>query len=177
MNKKLCKDCFYGDEPPNILICLSCKGTPDGWSNWRKKEFKLPETPKIAVDCIIEYHGKLVVIERLFPPLGLAWPGGFMDLGETGYQAVVREMEEEVNLEVEVIGLVGVFSKPERDPRGHIVSLVYVAESVSGDPKPKDDAKLVHLYSLNDALKLDMVIDHKKMLMAALEHPKFNRRR
>jgi len=141
-----------------------------------KKVFKLPETPKVAVDCIVEYHRKLVVIKRKFPPLGYAWPGGFVDVGETCPQAVVREMQEEINLMVKPIDLIGVFSKPDRDPRGHVVSLVYIGEAYGGTLKAKDDAKKVHLLSLDEVLKLNMVIDHKEMLMAALDHPKFDKR-
>jgi len=139
--------------------------------------FKLPETPKVAVDCIVEYHRKLVVIERLYPPLGYAWPGGFIDVGETAEEAVIREVGEEINLKVNVVDLIGVYSDPKRDPRGHVISLTYIAEYVAGTPKPKDDAKKVHLYTLTEAMKLDMVIDHGQMLMNALDHAKFNRRR
>jgi 8-oxo-dGTP diphosphatase len=175
-NKRLCSTCHCRDDSVNSPNCKPCKETPNGWSNWRGDAFKLPETPKVAVDCIVEYHHKLVVIERKFKPLGYAWPGGFMDVGETCYQAAVREAGEETNLKVEIIDLVGVFSKPDRDPRGHVISLVYIAEG-HGYLKAKDDAKEVHLFTLDEVLKLDMVVDHKRMLMTALEHPKFDRRR
>src|SRR3989441_12014766 len=69
-----------------------------------------------------------------------ALPGGFVELGETTVEAVVREVREETGLETRVTRLVGVFSDPKRDPRGHVISIVYELEAIGGRLKDRSDA-------------------------------------
>ncbi|WP_456464344.1 NUDIX domain-containing protein [Persephonella sp.] len=128
------------------------------------------KTPYLAVDGIIQLFGQndnfrgIVLIERKNPPLGLAIPGGFVDVGETVEQAVVREMKEETDLDVEIIRLLGVYSDPQRDPRFHTVSIAFVCKAY-GIPKAKSDAKKVNIYRLEDIPFDRLVFDHKKILM------------
>ncbi len=106
-----------------------------------------PVTPLIAVDIIIRlpHHAdRIVLIERRNPPLGWALPGGFVDVGETLEAAAVREAREETGLDVTLQALLGCYSNPERDPRGHTVSPVYVAVA-QGEPHAADDARDVAL--------------------------------
>ncbi|MGH8279713.1 MAG: NUDIX domain-containing protein [Gammaproteobacteria bacterium] len=102
-----------------------------------------PVTPSIAVDIIIELIDRperpIVLIERRNPPHGWALPGGFVDVGETLEHAAVREAKEETGLDVELQGLLGCYSDPKRDSRGHTVSAVYVARA-HGIPRAGDDA-------------------------------------
>lgn len=102
-----------------------------------------PRTPEVAADIVIELTDRpgrpIVVIERANPPLGHALPGGFVDIGETVEQAAVREAREETGLDVTLAGLLGVYSDPKRDPRGHTVAIVYVA-TARGEPVAGDDA-------------------------------------
>ncbi len=142
-----------------------------------EQAIKVPVTPLVAVDGIVEHHRKLIIIERKFEPLGLAWPGGFVDVGESCEDALHREMGEEINLKVNIIDRVGIYSGPDRDPRGHVVSICYLCESVAGSPIARDDAKRVKEVTLQEAMELPMVIDHKQMLMDAVNLAKFNRRR
>ena len=104
-----------------------------------------PQCPPIAADIITEIGDKIVLIERKNFPLGWAIPGGFVDFGETVEQAAMREAREEISLEVEIRTLLGVYSRPDRDPRGQTITIVYVARA-SGEPRAADDAKTVALF-------------------------------
>ncbi len=123
-----------------------------------------PATPALTVDIIIEsldVPGRIVLIERKYPPLGYALPGGFVDIGERLDQAAVREAEEETGLQVRLKVLLGCYSDPARDPRGHTVSAVYVAEA-AGNPVARDDARAV---ALHDPLQPpSLVFDHAIIL-------------
>lgn len=125
-----------------------------------------PVTPSIAADTIIElndFPGRpIVLIERAFPPFGWAIPGGFVDVGERIEDAAIREAKEEVNLDVELIALLGIYSDPSRDNRGHTVTAVYVA-SASGKPVAADDAKNCQVFEVNELPEL-LAFDHALVL-------------
>ncbi len=125
-----------------------------------------PSTPLITVDAIIElidYPGRpIVLIERLNPPHGWAIPGGFVDIGETLEAAVVREALEETSLNINIKTLLGCYSEPERDSRGHTVSIVYVAEA-KGQPVAQDDAKALDMFDIHGDLP-ELAFDHAKVL-------------
>jgi len=107
-----------------------------------------PRTPPVAADVIIELVDRpdrpIVLIERRYPPLGFAIPGGFVELGESVEQAAVREALEETSLVVRLKHLLGVYSDPSRDPRGHTVGIVYIGEA-TGEPRAMDDAQAVRI--------------------------------
>ncbi len=125
-----------------------------------------PTTPALAADIIIElidFPGRpIVLIERAFPPYGWAIPGGFVDVGEMVEVAAVREAREEVTLDVKLTALLGIYSDPSRDLRGHTVTACYVAEA-KGNPKAADDAKNCQIFSL-DALPELLAFDHAQVL-------------
>jgi 8-oxo-dGTP diphosphatase len=136
-----------------------------------------PKTPYLAVDGIIEVYDEknvfegIVLIQRKFPPLGLAIPGGFMDIGESAEDALVREMKEETTLNVSNLKLLNVYSDPKRDSRFHVVSLVYICQAV-GIPQGSDDAKEAYIYKIED-LPLDkLVFDHKDILQDYFRYKK-----
>src|SRR3989454_12442586 len=93
--------------------------------------------PSVAVDGIVLHAGKLVTVRRKNDPYrGMpALPGGFVELGETTVEAVVREVREETGLETRVKRLVGVFSDPRPDPRGHLLSVAYQVHCACGGPE------------------------------------------
>ena len=127
------------------------------------------QTPYAAVDGIIQLFDEndnfkgIVLIERKNPPLGLAIPGGFVDVGETVEQALVREMKEETSLDVEIVRLLGVYSDPNRDPRFHTVSITFVCKAY-GQPKASSDAKEVKVFKLEEIPFDKLVFDHAKIL-------------
>lgn len=125
-----------------------------------------PQTPLLAVDIIIELVDRpgrpVVLIERKYPPFGWALPGGFVDIGESLEQAAQREAREETSLNVRLKALLGCYSDPARDPRGHTVSAVYVAEA-EGSPVAQDDAAKVGVYAVDASLP-PLAFDHEKIL-------------
>ena len=128
-----------------------------------------PETPLLTVDTVIEYpDGTIVLIERANDPFKgkLALPGGFVEIGETVETAAVREAREETGLEVQLDRLVGVYSDPRRDPRGHTVSVVFHAVPVGGDLKADTDAASVT--EVRDPLSRDLAFDHHRIISDAL---------
>jgi len=134
-------------------------------------KFKLPETPKLTVDGIIHVHNRIVMIERKNPPLGYAFPGGFVEVGESCEDAVVRELKEEVGLDCIVRGVLGVYSEPDRDKRGHIVTITYILTAPKGSkPIAADDAKKAFLITPHEANKKVLVVDHKQMLIDFYNH-------
>lgn len=132
----------------------------------------LPETPKLTVDAIIHVFNKIVLIKRKFPPLGYAFPGGFVDIGETCEQAVRREAKEETGLTCKIQSLLGVYSDPNRDKkRGHIVSVAYILTAPKGSiPVAADDAKEAFLVTPYQASHKTLIADHGQMLINFYHH-------
>jgi len=128
-----------------------------------------PKTPFLAVDGIIKLFDQqgnfkgIVLIERKNQPVGLALPGGFVEVGETVEQAVVREIKEEVNLDFKIEKILGVFSNPKRDPRFHVVSVVFVGHAM-GEPKASSDAKKAKVFKLEEIPWGKLVFDHSEIL-------------
>jgi 8-oxo-dGTP diphosphatase len=119
--------------------------------------------PLITVDIIIELEeGGIVLIQRAKEPLGWALPGGFVDYGESLEAAARREALEETSLAVELLGQFGAYSAPERDPRHHTISVVFMARA-RGKPQARDDAKEVGVFSEAN-LPSSLVFDHAQIL-------------
>jgi 8-oxo-dGTP diphosphatase len=121
-----------------------------------------PECPPIAADAIIEIGDRVVLIERKNFPFGWAIPGGFVDIGETVEHAAVREALEETSLEVKLRALLGVYSRPDRDPRGQTVTAVYIGRA-HGAPQARDDAKEIGLFD-PAAPPTPLAFDHAEIL-------------
>ena len=131
-----------------------------------------PVTPLITADVIIEipmFDDKpIVLIERKYEPYGWAIPGGFVEVGETIATAAQREALEETSLEVDLDILLGIYSDPKRDFRGHTACAVFVG-SASGKPVAADDAKDIALF---DPFHVDveLAFDHRQILQDYCEY-------
>lgn len=134
------------------------------------------KNPALAVDVIVrttpldptQARG-IVLIHRKNPPLGCALPGGFVDEGETTRHAAVREMKEELNLDIKLTKLLGVYDEPDRDPRKHVVSIVFLADAKPGEmPVAGDDAKEAFIWYPGQELP-NMVCDHAKIIRDFLD--------
>ncbi|MDN5310403.1 MAG: 8-oxo-dGTP diphosphatase [Methanolobus sp.] len=124
------------------------------------------DTPKLTVDAVIIYNGRIVLVQRKNPPFEgkFALPGGFVDIGETVESAVIREAREETGLSIEIVKLLGVYSNPLRDPRGHTVSICYLSQG-HGTLEAGSDANDVFLFDVNDLP--EMAFDHNMILEQA----------
>ena len=122
--------------------------------------------PAPTVDIIIEMWDRpqrpIVLIERLNPPQGWAIPGGFVDYGESVETAACREAQEETGLQVELLEQFHVYSRPDRDPRQHTLSVVFLA-AARGQPQADDDAKALSLFELWQ-LPQRLCFDHAQIL-------------
>ena len=125
--------------------------------------------PSLTVDIIILHKGNIVFIRRKNQPFKgcFALPGGFVEDGEKVEIAAIREAKEETGLDVKLIKLIGVYSDPKRDPRGHTVSVCYIAESIGGELKEGSDAMDVSTFKIRDIPKL--AFDHEDMIIDARE--------
>lgn len=122
--------------------------------------------PTPTVDLIIELsdlpHRPILLIERRNEPLGWALPGGFIDYGESAEAAAQREAAEEIGLAVTLIQQFHVYSDPQRDPRQHTITLVFLAEAI-GEPEAADDAKAVGIFNAWD-IPTSLCFDHARIL-------------
>ena len=123
-----------------------------------------PQTPLLTVDVLVHLPGQgIVLVQRKNPPHGWALPGGFVDLGESCEAAALREAREETGLEVELTALLGVYSDPARDPRGHTASAVYTAQALNpAQLMAGDDAAKAAVFPL-DALP-PLAFDHARIV-------------
>jgi molybdate transport system ATP-binding protein len=127
------------------------------------------KTPHLSADGIVELYSQddvfqgIVLISRLNKPYGIALPGGFVDVGEQVEDALRREMKEEISLNVTIKSLLGIYSKPSRDPRFHTATAVYVCRAY-GEAVAQDDAKEVYVYKLDDIPLSKLVFDHADII-------------
>lgn len=128
-------------------------------------------TPKLTVDAVILTRDKkLVLIRRKFKPFSgfYAIPGGFVEYGETVEAACVREAFEETGLKVKIIRLLGVYSDPKRDPRGHTASVAFLCKPVGGKlEESTGETSGAKAFAKSELKKLKLAFDHGKILKDA----------
>jgi len=128
---------------------------------------KKSRNPVPTVDIIIEIQREdgeqgIALIKRKNPPYGWALPGGFVDYGESLEEAAIREAKEETSLDVELKSQLHTYSDPDRDPRQHTITTVYVAKA-AGKPKAQDDAVEIGIFT-KEEINFPLAFDHQKIL-------------
>ena len=123
---------------------------------------------QLAVDLVILEKDRIYLIKRKNDPFKDFWalPGGFVEHGERVEEAALREAKEETGMDIKINKLIGVFSDPRRDPRGHTVSIVYLAEPY-GIPRSGSDAKDIKRFKVSQLPQL--AFDHEKIIKEAIK--------
>lgn len=127
-----------------------------------------PKTPLLTVDCVaFDSRGRVLLIRRKHPPHAgrFALPGGFVDIGETVEKACRRELDEETGVRAKTLVLVGVYSDPARDPRGHSVSVAFATVLGRAKPRAGDDA--AEAVWVGDWRKQSLAFDHDSVVRDA----------
>ncbi|MGB6168962.1 MAG: NUDIX hydrolase [Geitlerinemataceae cyanobacterium] len=125
-------------------------------------------TADIIIEMVDRPHRPIVLVERLNPPYGWAIPGGFVDVGESVETAAVREALEETGLSVELVEQMLTYSDPQRDPRQHTLSVVFIA-TATGEPHAGDDAKKLALFEPWE-IPTNLCFDHDRILRDYLHY-------
>jgi len=129
----------------------------------------LPQTPALTADCVVVDRDRgVLMVRRKNPPFKdyLALPGGFVEIGEAVEDAARRELAEETGLEAMNLALVGVYSRPDRDPRGHVCSVAFLTNDARGDARAGDDAEAVAW--IKDFEGIAIAFDHREIITDAL---------
>lgn len=131
------------------------------------------KSPALTVDAVIIKDDSIILIKRKNNPFKDKWalPGGFVEYGETVEKAVLREAKEETGLDVKIQKLLGVYSNPDRDPRGHTVSVCFLCRIVAGKLKADTDSGDVREFKFSELPAL--AFDHEKIIKDALIFLKF----
>ena len=125
--------------------------------------------PSITTDGVVIKNRDILLVKRKNPPFKDLWalPGGFVEYKETTENAVMREVFEETGLKTKINKLVGVYSDPNRDPRGHTITIVYMLEIIGGEMDANDDASEVKYFNLKNLP--DLAFDHKEIIKKVTE--------
>ena len=125
------------------------------------------KNPSLTVDIFIfDENQNFILIKRKNDPYKGCWalPGGFVDYGECVEDAAIREALEETSINVELNKLIGVYSNPSRDPRGHTVSITYSAKGNMEEMKADDDASDINIFTKKDLEKINLAFDHAQII-------------
>lgn len=133
------------------VVCPKCGNVTERYKN-----------PLPTADVIVDIDGRVVLVKRKNPPEGWAIPGGFIDYGESAEDTAIREIREETGLEITDLKQFHCYSKPDRDPRFHTLTVVFTAKS-TGIPSAGDDAAEAKLFDKNN-LPSPLAFDHEQIL-------------
>jgi len=159
-----------------IIFCLYGKEAYDVFNETVTRYLehitqKIQQGPFVTVDVIIEINDGVVLIQRSNPPFGWALPGGFVDYGESLQEAAIREAKEETGLDLAQLEQFHTYSAPNRDPRFHTISTVYIAKG-KGEPKSGSDAANLKVVKRKELKDYDFAFDHKEIIQEYLQQRK-----
>ena len=122
--------------------------------------------PKPTVDIIVTDGERVILVRRGKDPFKGQWvfPGGFVEYGEAVENAALRELLEETGVKAELKAILGVYSRPDRDPRAHHISVVFVASHTDGQPKGGDDAAEAAWHNIHELNSESLAFDHAEIL-------------
>ena len=131
--------------------------------------------PSLTADIFIfNENFEFILIKRKNDPFKDCWalPGGFVEYGESVEDAAVREAKEETSIDVELIDLVNVYSKPDRDPRGHTITVAFTAKGDFNSKKADSDASDINIFTQNQLDEINIAFDHKQIIDDCLKKAK-----
>ncbi len=135
----------------------------------------------LCTDGVVIQNRQVLLVKRLIEPFKGFWtlPGGHVDFGETLEDAVRREVYEETRVKAKIIGLIDVFSQPQRDPWGHIVSIAYLLTPIHKHKNyhskqfKSDEVERIKWFQI-DTFSEPLGFDHEKMIeIAKKKFPKY----
>ncbi len=132
-------------------------------------DYKLPS---LTTDIFIfDDSTNFILIKRKNEPFKNHWalPGGFVEYGERVETSAIREAKEETSIDVELVDLVNVYSQPDRDPRGHTITIAYTARGNMDNKKADSDACEIGIFSPKDLDTIELAFDHAKIINECLE--------
>ncbi len=128
--------------------------------------------PSLTADIFIfDDDFNFILIKRKNDPYKDCWalPGGFVEYGESVETAAIREAKEETSMDVELKNLVNVYSKPDRDPRGHTITVAFTAKGDMSKRKADSDAKEIAIFSAENLDEIDIAFDHRQIIKECLK--------
>lgn len=131
--------------------------------------------PSLTADIFIfDDNYNFILIKRKNNPYKDYWalPGGFVEYGESVETAAIREAKEETSIDVELVDLVNVYSKPDRDPRGHTITVAYTAKGNLNSMKADSDANDIKIFKYDDLDKINIAFDHAQIIKDCLDKAK-----
>lgn len=127
------------------------------------------KSPSITADGILIKNQQILLVKRKNQPFKGKWalPGGFVEYEEKTEDTVIREVLEETGLKTKINQLAGVYSDPDRDPRGHTITVAYILDIIGGELVAGDDASDVKFFNVKELPNLSF--DHSKIINEVLQ--------
>ena len=121
--------------------------------------------PSPTVNVIVENNNMILLVKRSIPPFTgqLALPGGYIEYGERVEDAAKREVQEETGLEISIVGIVGVYSDPSRNPLKHTISTLFFAVPTSDTLHQSKEGEPLWIFT-DELMKQELAFDHQQMV-------------